>query len=402
MRRTYITAIAIAGLIGIWLLSGQIGSKDPLPHPTPAELAKQRTAMAEDRPPARVRARVIHASPQLRHLRVRGKTENKRTVQVRAELSGTIVRQPVERGARVTAGDTLCRISIEDRRANLAQARDVLSQARIEYRGSLELQARGFQSDAAIAQAKAKLASAEAELKRSELDIAKTDVRAPFAGIVEDVHLELGDYVTPNSPCATIVDLDPMLLVGRISEAEVLRVAVGQQVRGVLSDGREVSGPISFVGQQSDPATRTYRIEIPVANSGYALRSGITTEIFVPVSKVLAQNVSPALFALDDQGVIGIRTVGDDGRVQFHPVEVVREGETGVWVSGLPSVTTLITVGQELVVPGEVVEIDFEPTSEMPAAAPSRGSGDSLPGNRERDIPYSGISNTTAHRSNSA
>lgn len=377
MRRTYITAIAIAVLSGIWLLSGQLGSEDPAPNPTPAELAKQRTAMAEDRPPTRVRARIVHAVPQVRHLRVRGKTENKRTVQVRAELTGTVVQRPVERGSRIEAGAALCRVSIEDRQANLAQSREALKQASIEYRGSQELKARGFQSETAIAQARARLAAAQAQLKRSELELARTTVRAPFAGIVEEVHQEVGDYVTPGSPCATVVDLDPMLLVGRISEADVLRVAVGEQATGITSDGRKVTGSIGFIGQQSDPATRTYRIEIPVANPGHQLRSGITTEISIPIAQVFAQQVSPALFALDDTGIIGVRTVSDDGRVQFHAVDIVRENADGVWVSGLPRVTTLITVGQELVVPGEYVEIDFEPAREMPAAAPpTPGAGD--------------------------
>ncbi len=370
MRRTHITAVAIAIVIGVWLLSGQLGSEDPPPLPTPAESAEQRAAMAEDRPPTRVRARVIHAAPQFRHLRVRGKTENKRTVQVSAELTGTVVQRPVERGSRVSAGDLLCRLSIEDREASLDEAKEALNQARIEYDGRLQLKTRGFQSDTAIAQAKAKLAAAAAELKRRELDIARTRVLAPFAGLVEDVHLEVGDYVTPGTPCATIVDLDPMLLVGRISEADVLQVAVGQEARGTLSDGRIVSGAIGFIGQQSDAVTRTYRIEIPIANPNYALRSGITTAIAIPIAEVLAQNVSPALFALDDAGTVGIRTVGDDGRVEFHGIDIVREDGKGVWVSGLPPVATLITVGQELVVPGELVEVDFEPSGEMPAAAP--------------------------------
>ena len=371
MRRTYITALAIAFVIGIWLLSGQIASEDPPPKPTPAELAKQRAAMSQDRPPTRVRARVIHATPQFRQLRVRGKTENKRTVQVRAELTGTIVQRPVERGSRVTVGDLLCRISIEDREAGLKQAIEALNQARLEYDGSLELRERGLLSETAIAQASARLATAEADLKRSELDFARTHIEAPFNGIVEDVHLEVGDYVNPGSPCATIVDLDPMLLVGRISESDVLRVTVGQQARGMLSDGRQVAGAISFVGQQSDPDTRTYRIEIPIPNPAYDLRSGITTEISVPVAEIQAQHISPALFALDDAGVIGVRTIGDDGRVRFHPVDIVREDAAGVWVSGLPPVATLITVGQELVVPGEYVEVDFEHALEMPAAAPT-------------------------------
>ncbi len=56
--------------------------------------------------------------------------------------------------------------------------------------------------------------------------------------------------------------------------------------------------------------------------------------------------------------------------MEFHRVEIVEDDVDGVWITGLPDIATLITVGQELVVPGEMVEIDFEPASEMPAAIP--------------------------------
>ncbi|MEE8245054.1 MAG: efflux RND transporter periplasmic adaptor subunit [Pseudomonadales bacterium] len=371
MRATYITAIAIALAIGAWLLSGQLGRDGgDFEHATLAEQKSQRSALGQDRQPSRVRARIINASRQFRYVVVRGKTANKRTVVVRTELSGTIVARPVERGTAVMTGDLLCKISIEDRQVGVMESREALNQARIEYQGSLKLKAKGFQSDTAIAQAKAKLAAAEAQLQRSNLDVARTNVIAPFDGVVEDIHQEVGDYVTPGNGCSTIVDLDPMLLVGRVSEREVLHVQVGQIATGTLSDGSEVSGAISFIGQQSDPATRTYPIEVRIPNPDHTLRSGITTEIKIPVTEVMAQKVSPALFALDDLGNIGIRTVNESGRVEFHTVEIVEDDVDGVWVTGLPDIATLITVGQELVIPGEIVEIDYEPAPEMPAAIP--------------------------------
>ena len=58
-------------------------------------------------------------------------------------------------------------------------------------------------------------------------------------------------------------------------------------------------------------------------------------------------------------------------RVEFHTVEIVEDDVDGVWVTGLPDIATLITVGQELVIPGEIVEIDYEPASEMPASIPA-------------------------------
>ena len=133
-----------------------------------------------------------------------------------------------------------------------------------------------------------------AQLKRRQLNIEKTLIRAPFAGVVEDVHVEIGDYVNPGQGCATIVDLNPMLMVGRVSEKDVLDLKLGELATGILADGRTVQGPVTFVGQQSDPQTRTYAVEILLDNADGALRSGITAEIKIPVDRVLAQRVSPA------------------------------------------------------------------------------------------------------------
>ncbi len=370
MRSTYLTAIVVAVLIGVWLLSGQLGVEESPPPLTLADQANLRGAQQADATPARVRARVTYASPQVRHLRIRGKTENKRTVAVRAQITGTLTARPVERGSQVAAGEALCRISVDDRRAGLRESEAELKRAQIEYQGRLKLRADGLQSDTLVAQAQAKLAEAQAEFKRSQLNLGRTVVKAPFDGIVEDVHLEVGDYVTPGAQCATLVDLDPMLLVGRVSERDVLRVLPGQTAAGLLSDGTRVSGQIQFVGQQSDPETRSYALEVRIPNPSYRLRSGVTTDILIPVAEVMAQRVSPALFALNDEGVIGVRTVDADGRVAFNPIEIVRDEADGVWVTGLPEVATVITVGQELVVPGQSVEVDFEPVEEMPASAP--------------------------------
>jgi multidrug efflux system membrane fusion protein len=368
MRATYLTAIAIALAIIAWLLSGQFGGSDRIQHDSLAEQNRQDVARRQDQAPTRIRARVINASLQTQHVVLRGRTKNKRTVEVKAETAGRIVDRPVERGTPVEAGDLLCQISMEDRYAALTESREAYNEAKIEYQGRIALQERGLQSETMIAQAKARLAATQAQLKRAELDVQRTYVRAPFAGVVEEVHSEVGDYVAPGTACVTVVDLNPMLLVGRVAEKDVHLLAIDQLVVGRMSDGSEVQGPVSFIGQQSDAATRTYAVEIEIPNPDHAVRSGLTTEIRIPVAQVMAQKVSPALFALDDSGQIGVRIVNDRGLVEFHHVRIVRDEPDGVWVAGLPDVATLITVGQELVVPGEAVEVDFEPSSEMPAS----------------------------------
>lgn len=369
MRATYIWSLSIAALLTIWLFSGQINSAPTEIEPSIAEQNRAAEEIGTDTLPTRVRAQRVRAVEKIRYASIRGKTQNKRTVTARAEIVGRVVDRRVERGDFVTADAVLCELSVEDRQSALVEARQVLRQASIDYQGALELQAKGFNSESAIAAAKARLATAAAQLKRKELAVEKILVRAPFDGVVEDVHLEVGDYVNPGQSCATIVDLNPMLMVGRVSEKNIMELQLGQLATGELADGRVVTGPVTFIGQQSDPQTRTYAVEIQLDNSDRSLRSGITAQIKIPVASVLAQRVSPALFALDDRGEIGIRVIDENNIVHFHNVQIISDDPDGVWVTGLPNETTLITVGQEMVVAGERVDPDLQ---DLPASALAR------------------------------
>ncbi len=367
MRTTYITATIIALLLAAWLASGVLGSKDT---PNPASLAEQnreQSRVEEEAAPTKVRVSVLQATPQQRLIKGRGKTETKRTVDVKVELAGTIVTRPVDRGSLVAKGDLLCQLSVEDRQASLSEAQAALAQAQIEYSGALSLKEKGYNSDTAIAGAKARLAAAEANISRRTLDLQKIAVRAPFGGIVEDVHQEIGDYVSPGANCATVVDMDPMLLVGRVSERDVINLSIGQLATGYLRNGASVTGPVTFIGQLTDPTTRTYAVEIELANPDRSLRSGITTEIHIPVETVLAQKISPALISLDDAGEIGIRTVNENNVVEFHHIDILADASDGIWVHGLPNRAGVITVGQELVTAGERVDPVFQNNGSLKA-----------------------------------
>ncbi len=377
MRTSYIISLTIALLIGGWLYSGN--HSETVITTTLAEINRTQARVNIDRVPTQVRVAVLDATEQPRLVKVRGKTNNKRTVKVKAELTGTITHRPVQRGSQVKSGDLLCRISTEDRRASLKEAAALLYQARIDYKGALRLKQEGFNSQSAIAAAQARLATAKANLQRKELDLGKLEITAPFGGIVDDVHLEVGDYAAPGQPCATIIDLEPMLLTGRVSERYVTKLAQGQKASGTFRDGKTVTGSISFIGHQSDNATRTYPIEIELPNPNYTIRSGITTEIRIPVESVAAQLVSPALFGLDDTGNIGIRTIDSDNIVEFHLIDVLADASDGVWVTGLPGRAKVIVVGQELVVPGERVDPIFVTEPRLPTSSMSAVKDEMMP-----------------------
>ena len=179
--------------------------------------------------------------------------------------------------------------------------------------------------------------------------------------------LEIGDYATPGTACATLLDLDPMLVTARVTAADAVKLTLGSPVRAVTATGRELTATLSFIGKQSDAATRTYPLEATVPNPDYSLRSGVPATLRIPVEEVLAHRVSPALFALDDEGRLGLRVLDDDNRVDFRTVSIIEDGPDGTWVSGLPPVTRIITVGQEFVFEGQRVRVEQDDAAALSA-----------------------------------
>lgn len=347
-------------LAAAWMLSGVLGTEAAQTPPTLKQSRQADASAAADAAPVAVRGRASRAAPRPRLLTLRGRTETKRAVVVRAEVDGVVVRRPVENGARVDAGDLLCALAVDDREAAVAEARDALRSARLEFAGAERLRRQDMQAESALARARAARSSAARALARSEMLLAKTAIGAPVAGYVERTHANVGDYMRPGDPCATILDLDPIHLVAGVPEKHVGALAIGAPVEATLSTGAAATGVVSFIGKQSSDASRTFRLEVAVANPDYAISSGLTALLAVPLGMHSAHRVNAALFVLDDDGNLGIRTAGADGRVEFHRVDILDEDDDGVWVSGLPEQITLITVGHELVIAGERVVVQPE------------------------------------------
>jgi multidrug efflux system membrane fusion protein len=302
-----------------------------------------------------VRVRTITAELRQQDVIIRGQTEALRKVLVRAETAGKVAAIRADKGTVVKAGDTICELNVDARRAMLAQARATATQRKLEYEASKTLQEKGFRSETSVAGDLARYEAAKAEVERMEKEFENTKMRAPFDGVVDDRMVDVGDYLAPGQPCALVVALDPFLIVGRASEKDVGYITIGDTGWAKLTTGERVEGKVRFVAKSSDQATRTFRVELEVPNPNGAIRDGVTAEMHVAAATVEAHRISPAILSLDERGVMGVRIVDKDRRVRFVPVKIVADGTDGVWVSGLPHEVTIITVGQEYVTEGQEV-----------------------------------------------
>lgn len=365
MKRSYIIAGLLALAAAGWVVSGRLGDGDQpkIGRKPPADLSAAEAV-------ATVRVREQHAELRAAQVILRGRTEATRKVDVKAETHGRIVELAVNKGERVEKGDPLARLAAEERPARLAEAKALREQRRIEYEASRRLSQKGYRAETQLAAAKAALEAASAELARAEVEVRNTGIQAPFDGVVVDRMAEMGDFIDKGDPIARILDLDPVLAVAQISERDVGRVAVGGPARVALIDGAEIDGTIRFIAAEADPTTRTFRIEVELANPTSAIADGVTAELHLRLGTVSAHRVSPAILTLTDAGVVGVKTLGPGNQVRFHPVRIIGDGPDGVWLSGLPERVTLITVGQEFVADGQSVRPIDEAT-----LAPLAGDG---------------------------
>ena len=357
MKRSYFIAAGLALLAAAWVASGQLNGiqAENLARKPPADLT-----LGETLPQVRVRQQ--SAEPHQTAVVLRGRTEALRKVEARAETHGRVVELAVERGMAVAEGDPLVRLAPEDRPARLAEAKALLEQRRIEHEAAEKLSAKGFRAETQLAASLAELESAQAAVERAQVDLDNTIIRAPFAGFVEDRKADVGDFLEVGDVVAGLVDLDPILVIAQVSERDIGRLKVGGPGIARLMTGERIDGRIRHIARVADPVTRTFRVELEVANPDGALRDGVTAEVMLPGPTVRAHRVSPAVLSLSAAGEIGVKVVDADQTVRFLPVQIIEQSADGLWLLGLPEEVTLITVGQEFVRDGQRVRAVDEAT----------------------------------------
>jgi len=313
----------------------------------------------------------VSVTPEEAHpytVTLRGRTQAARTVVVRSETAGVVAGAPILVGTYVRGGTVLCRLAVDARQASLDQAKAEMTSKELQMKASANLAAKGFRSRTQVLTDQAGLDQAAAAMRQAEVTLRQVDIRAPFAGVFDHRDAEVGAFLAPGQPCGTMIELDPLLVVGDVPETDIGRIRLGTVVRAKLVSGETVSGWVRFVARDADPATRTYRIEVRVPNPGAKVRSGLSAEVEVEAGVGPAHRVPVSTLVLDAGGRQGVRYVTPQGTVAFAPVKVLEEGPEGVWISGLHGQTSIITVGQSYVSEGQKVRVSAGP------AAPTRGA----------------------------
>jgi multidrug efflux system membrane fusion protein len=282
-----------------------------------------------------------------------GETTDSRHVVIKSELSGRVNIIHHDKGSLVEAGDPLVQIDPVDMEEEAARARAELALQEIEFSSAQNLTNQGLRSRTRLIQAEANYLQAQARFKRVQRDLDNATVRAPFSGVLSAVDVERGDFLSIGTPVATLNDLDPLIVRTSISEQDIDRVSLGDTATITFSNGAKTEGLVSFVARSGNDNTRTFEVEIEIANHDAEIRKGLSAKISISTGTAMAHSLPNSVLSLDDQGRVGVKIVTANDSVRFQAITILQDKFGEIVFTGIGNRARVISVGQEFVSEGQ-------------------------------------------------
>jgi len=328
-----------------------------------------------------------------------GRFVAKQRVEVRARVSGYLDSVHFHEGQLVEAGQLMFVIdqrpfiaNVERARANVAQAATQLRVAQLEFERGQRLTASKAMSLETMEERRARRDSAQAEvdaasaaLRSAELDLGFTEVRAPMAGRVSDIRIDVGNVISGGSAdstlLTTIVSLDPIEFEIEASESEFMRYTRLDSA-GKRQSSRDVENPVearlideqgwphkghmTFVDNELDPVTGTMLGRATFPNPDHVLLPGMFARARLYGEGEHDAILIPEAAIVTDQATKLVMVVGADDVVEARPIALgpLLDG-LRVVRDGLAADERIVVVGVQRARPGQKVT----PETAAPAAA---------------------------------
>jgi len=282
---------------------------------------------------------------------------------ITAETQGRVLERAVEPGTEVEANGAILRLEdsrmeLELRRAEaqLSAARTVLAHAKREFaRGDRLRKQKAISTqqydelEHAVDRARDEVALAEVARDTAKRNLTDTRIAAPFAGTVDSIAVDVGDFVSAGTPVAVLVDLSRVRIMGSVTAGEAARLVPGTTARVTFRDlgGTIFEARLESVARVASATDGTYAIELHMDDPSGRLRDGLVATVELPDADasprlltkraaLLRRSGHPEVFVIDGQGdsaVARSRRVRT-GRSAGEWIEVLDglvEGERVVW-----------------------------------------------------------------------
>lgn len=317
----------------------------------------------------RVAVKTSQAQAHTPHVILQGHLEPRQDVTLRARRAGEVIDLPLPQGANVDAGEQLVEIDPGDLPAQIERGEAQLALSRSELAGGQKLSGRNLVSDNELLRLKSAVAQSRADLAGLRESLADTHIEAPFAGVLDRLKIDRGDYLQPGEEIGLLVDIAHLEAKAWLPQRRADEVREGMPVTVTLLDGLALEGQVSFLASSAENATRSYPLEVSVANPQRLRIAGGSATLDIALPETPAHRISPALLVLDERGRLGVKSVADDATVRFMPVDIISADADQAWVGGLPDAVRLISLGGGFVDAGQRVEaVPAEQSAAQPAS----------------------------------
>ena len=378
-------------LLGLLLVGSLVGCAD-----SAEEGASQGAARRVELPKTRLRVRVdpVRLERLAAGNRVTGTVRAFHRATVTSETQGRVLSREVEPGARIESGSTIVRLEasrfeLELRRAeaSLSAARTVLAHAEREFARAERLVSRKAISTQqhddlrnAADRARDEVALALVARDTARRNLEDTKIAAPFTGTVDSIAVNVGDFVAPGTPVATLVDLSRVRIFAGVTAREAARLEAGTTAQVSFADlgGAIFAATLKSVGRVAMSGDGTYGLELWMDDVDGRMRDGLVAQIDLPDPDVTPRLIArrAALLRRDGQPeVFIVEGQGDAAVARRRPVRTGRS--QGQWVEileGLAEGDRVIWDGQFALADGTSVLIDgAETTTDGPAADAASG-----------------------------
>ncbi|WP_250435432.1 efflux RND transporter periplasmic adaptor subunit [Hanstruepera flava] len=215
------------------------------------------------------------------YLELQGNVTTKTLLTITPEYNGILTHVYVKEGQKVSKGQTLAKIDDGGLSQQLAQMQIQTELAKTTYERQKRLWDQNIGSEIQYLQAKSNYEAQEKAISQLNQQIAKTVVKAPFSGTIDDIITEEGNVVAAGtSPLMRLVNLNDMYVETEVPESHLTTVTKGKKVLVELPVlGETIDTKIRQASDFINPANRTFKIEVPVPNKDKTIKPNLTAKL---------------------------------------------------------------------------------------------------------------------------
>lgn len=214
---------------------------------------------------------------------LQGNVKTNENIVIYSEFSGIMTNVYVREGQNVVKGQALAKIDDGGLSQQIKQLQIQSDLAKTTYERQKRLWEQNIGSEIQYLQTKSSFESQQESVNQLKQQIAKTIVKAPFSGTIDDVITEMGSVVTPNqTELFRIINLDDMYIETEVPERYVENVSKGKRVKVVFPIlGIEMDAKVREAGNYINPANRSFKIEIAIPNKDKKIKPNLTAKLMI-------------------------------------------------------------------------------------------------------------------------